>query len=53
MEMYPCLGRPRPLLPDRFMKPGEEQALYAMFTEIIAGKKRSGSTTQELLSELF
>ena len=51
MEMYPCLGRPRPLLPDKFMKPDEEQALYAMFTKILEEKERSGSTDQELLSQ--
>jgi hypothetical protein len=51
MEMYPCLGRPRPLLPDKFMKPDEEQALYAMFTKILEEKERSGSTDHELLSQ--
>ena len=39
MEMYPCLGRPKPPLPDRFMKPAEEQALYAMFKTILSQKK--------------
>jgi pyruvate formate lyase activating enzyme len=51
MEMYPCLGKPGPLLPDKLMKPDEEQALYAMFTKIIERKKRSGSMAQELLPE--
>ncbi len=51
MEMYPCLGRPRPPLPDRFMKPDEEQTLYAMFTKIIEEKERPGSTAEELLPE--
>ena len=51
MEMYPCLGRPRPLLPDKFMKPDEEQALCAMFTKIVEEKERSGSTDQEFLTQ--
>jgi pyruvate formate lyase activating enzyme len=39
MEMYLSLGRPKPLLPERFMKPDEEQALYAMFNTILRKKK--------------
>ena len=51
IEMYSCLGRPRPPLPDRFMKPDEEQTLYAMFTKIIEEKERPGSTAEEVLPE--
>jgi len=39
MGMYPCLGRPKPPLPDRFMKPAEEKAIYEMVSTIIAGKR--------------
>jgi pyruvate formate lyase activating enzyme len=38
MEMYPCLGRPKPSLPEKFLKPTEEQAIYEMFRAIIEEK---------------
>jgi pyruvate formate lyase activating enzyme len=38
MEMYSCLGRPTPLLPDRFMRPEEEGEVYALFESILREK---------------
>jgi hypothetical protein len=38
VEMAPCLGRPAPKLPGNFMKPEEEQNIYAMFSELLEEK---------------
>ncbi len=35
IEMYDCLGRPRPPLPSTFMKPQEQEALGSMFEAIV------------------
>jgi pyruvate formate lyase activating enzyme len=39
LDMYPRLGRPKPPLPERFIKPDEERALYDMFRTIITEKR--------------
>ena len=45
MEMYSLLGRPRPPLPDRFMKPEEERELTALFESILREEaKQKGMT---------
>jgi hypothetical protein len=38
MEMYLCLGRPKPPLPERFMKPDEEKEVYAFFESMLREK---------------
>lgn len=35
MEMAEALGRPKPLLPERFMRPAEEKKIYAMFKALV------------------
>ncbi len=41
IEMAVSLGRPRPPLPERFMKPDEERKVYEMFNAIIAQRQRN------------
>ena len=38
IEMAPKLGKPKPPLPESFMKPDEEERIYSMFGELIEGK---------------
>ncbi len=38
VEMAPSLGRPAPNLPGKFMRPKEEQNIYAMFSQILGEK---------------
>jgi pyruvate formate lyase activating enzyme len=40
LEMVVKLGKPRPHLPERFMKPDEEREVYAMFRSLIEDKDR-------------
>ncbi len=40
MEMAEALGRPKPLLPERFMRPAEEKKIYAMFKALIEESAR-------------
>jgi pyruvate formate lyase activating enzyme len=35
MEMAEGLGRPKPLLPERFMRPAEEKKIYAVFQALV------------------
>ncbi len=37
MEMYTKLGRQKPAIPERFMRPNEEKEVYEMFRDIIKG----------------
>ncbi len=60
MEMYSFLGRPRPPLPDRFMKPEEERELIALFESILreegartadrSGSRELGVMPKEIIS---
>ncbi|MEE9590891.1 MAG: glycyl-radical enzyme activating protein [Thermodesulfobacteriota bacterium] len=43
LEMAVSLGRPKPPLPEGFMKPDEEREVYAMFREIIEKKGKRGA----------
>jgi hypothetical protein len=38
IEMAVSLGRPKPLVPQEFMKPDEERQIYSMFGRIIEEK---------------
>ena len=40
LEMAVNLGRPRPPLPRRFMKPDEERETHAMFRRIIEERRK-------------
>ncbi len=40
MEMAVSLGRPKPPLPERFMKPDEEREVYTMFRAIVEKRRR-------------
>ena len=42
MDMYSSLGKPKPPLPDRFMKPEEERELTALFESILREKGGQG-----------
>jgi pyruvate formate lyase activating enzyme len=44
MEMYPSLGKPKPPLPDRFLKPEEEKELTALFESIL---RETGARTAD------
>lgn len=45
MEMYLCLGRPKPPLPEKFMKPDDEREIYAFFESILREKGRQRAMT--------
>jgi pyruvate formate lyase activating enzyme len=41
IDMTGCLGRPRPPLPAEFMKPEEEQRIFAVFEKMVNEKRES------------
>jgi len=43
-EMAVSLGKPKPPLPEEFMKPDEEKEVYAMFKTLIREKERQETT---------
>ena len=45
MEMYTKLGRQKPALPERFMRPDEEKEVYEMFGDIIKDLENFRLTT--------
>jgi pyruvate formate lyase activating enzyme len=50
IEMAVSLGRPKPPLPEHFMKPDEEEEIVALFRKLLREKGKESPKSQDLVS---